>query len=117
MGERAWHRGLRAVGTRLVLAMSTTTWELQMAKQREAEQRVKDEERARREEEEREREEEESKFGNRVKQGAKNVGEGFKNLFRKADDSISRQVDGDHISNGGKSPRGAKSPRETSPRK
>ena len=42
-----------------------------MAKQRDAEQRVKDEERKRREEEERLQAEEDAKLGNRIKAGTK----------------------------------------------
>ena len=58
--------------------------------------------------------EEESKFGFKVKQTGKEIGSGFKNLFKKADDKISQQVDGKHKTNGGikeTSPRNATSPR------
>lgn len=85
-----------------------------MAKQRDAEKKAKDEARKKQEEEDAKKAEEDAKFGNRVKAGAKNVGDGFKNLFHKTDNKVSQVVDGKHKSNGGVvSPRG----NSTSPRK
>ncbi len=83
----------------------TTSWEMQMAKQRDAEKKVKDAEKAKADEEARRQEEEDAKFGNKVKATFSNAGQGIKNIFHKTDQKISQSVDGKHKSNGGVSPR------------
>jgi hypothetical protein len=114
----------------------TTSWEMQMAKQRDAEKKVKDAEKKKEEEEAARKAEEDAKFGNKLKAGFSNMGQGIKvgqcrllgsfdsvlwqGAFVKTDQKISQSVDGKHKSNGGVPPRdGDKSPRNTgtSPRK
>lgn len=72
-----------------------------MAKQRDAERKVKDAEKAKREEEERKQAEEDAKFGNKIKASLGNAGNSIKNAFVKTDQKLSQAVDGKHKSNGG----------------
>ncbi len=71
----------------------TTSWEMQMAKQRDAEKKVKEAEKKKQEEEDARKAEEDAKLGNKIKHGFQNVGQGIKvGVVRRGSVCVSHSV-------------------------